>query len=112
MSYALTLDLSRNDGAKDGHTRAITLQHLDDQLLSVPPRLNVALATIKSLEQLYQSLHARGLFSDASYQRWADRMSYQRTQIEGYLKSFLMLETKVQRILNLVSPNTRKAYHI
>lgn len=102
VDIALTLDLSSTDGTKDGHTRALALQHLDDKLLCIPARLNVALSIVRSLEQFNDLLHSRRLCTDAAFQHWADEMAYHRTQIEGQLNGASVLERKVQRILNLV----------
>ncbi|RMJ22397.1 hypothetical protein PHISP_06739 [Aspergillus sp. HF37] len=103
VDIALTLDLSSTDGTKNGHTRALALQHLDDKLLCIPARLTVALSTVRSLEQFNELLHSRRLCTDAAFQHWADEMAYHRAQIEGQLKSASVLERKVQRILNLLS---------
>lgn len=102
VGIALTLDLSNTDGTKDGHTRALSLQHSDDKLLGIPPRLIVALAIVRSLQEFNQLLYSQGLCAGTNFQRHADELAYHRIQLEGQLKSVAMLETKVQRVLNLV----------
>lgn len=102
VDLALTLDLSSTEGTKDGHTRALALQHLDDKLLSIPSRLTVALGIVRSVEQFNQRLHSWSPCDDAASQNWSDGLAYHRAQVEGQLTSVSVLERKVQRILNLV----------
>ena len=96
------MDLSRPDTDKDGLIQLLTPQYLGDKLLSLSSRLQVALETVRRLNDMNTLFQSKGLTTDSDSQLFASEMAYYVTTIEGYMKSVEVLEGKVKGISDLV----------
>ncbi|GAB1208462.1 hypothetical protein APSETT445_007212 [Aspergillus pseudonomiae] len=103
VDIALTLDLSRPDTDKDGLIQLLTPQYLGDKLLSLSSRLQVALETVRRLNDMNTLFQSKGLTTDSDSQLFASEMAYYVTTIEGYMKSVEVLEGKVKGISDLLA---------
>ena len=96
------MDLSKAENNKGELIQLLTPQYLGDKLLSLSSRLQVALETVRKLDEINTLFKSKGFTTDGDAQLFASDMAYYKTTITGYVKSVEVLEGKVKGISDLV----------
>jgi hypothetical protein len=102
-SIALSLDFEKDEHYGRGTDTLQSLHSLQDKTLPLSPRLRSTLATIISLNTLFETLCRKSLYAEPHSTKILDELRAYEVFINGHISSVELLEKRVQEILSLVN---------
>jgi hypothetical protein len=102
-SIALSLDFEKDEHYERGTDTLQSLHSLQDKILPLSPRLRSTLATIISLNTLFETLCRKSFYAEPHSTKILDELRAYEVFINGHISSVELFEKRVQEILSLVS---------
>jgi hypothetical protein len=99
----VTIDFERKEAYQTGSELLQRLQHFEDIILPLVPRLKSTLATLTKLQTLGEWIPQARLGSHEEKQMYVDELLSFRAQVQGYIESTELLRKRSQRTLDIVS---------
>jgi len=98
----LTIEFSEPGAYQIGSELLQKLQHFEDIILPLVPRLRSTLATLKTLPKLKGLIPESFIGSETDRAVYMDEVESFRTQVQGYIDSTELLKERSQRTLDIV----------
>lgn len=103
MDIAVTIDFTEPTAYQIGSDLLQKLQHFEDIILPLVPRLRSTLATITTLSRLKGVIPDSHLGNQTNQVMYMDEAESFRTQVQGYIDSAELMKQRSHRTLDIVS---------
>lgn len=103
VDIAVTIDFTEHNAYQTGSELLQKLQHFEDIVLPLVPRLRSTLTTVTTLCRLKDLIPDSQLGSHEDQAIYMDEIESFRSQIQGYIDSTELMNQRSQRTLDIVS---------